>query len=387
MRITRDDFKRSFFYIGPGFDVEPLFRFTHVTDMFIYVNLLLGKEEIKTWYDGEFAKWGFDVLAYEEVGGIPNESFFDTYPGYMRDLSTPEYLQGELMREYIDVFKRAMREPKYALRYRLRHERLGREVTLFYLTGEGMATYHVMSHNGKFAPRVFCTIQTGMLENPGNPFDNFFVKEGRQHPKLWVRGFSPGLRGVWNRAQVTESVGLFNIPALDFNGSWSAGEWGENDDGTYSIRYCRGFTSKQSKQWLEKRTLRSEFINERHKIRYQDILTMKDSDFSENDVLLVSRHFASKMSLQDKTTIHWEDVTSVKPDDRLGFADDQIRDLGSFLQANSYTNERTIHIIPYCREDQSELYMQSIIKLPYSTVTYVNRLYDMIDLKDTDLKE
>ena len=40
------DWKNVFYYPGAGIDVQPLLRFTHLTDTFFYVNLYLKKEDI-----------------------------------------------------------------------------------------------------------------------------------------------------------------------------------------------------------------------------------------------------------------------------------------------------------------------------------------------------
>ena len=55
MHIDHQTFERSFFYIGPGFDIQPLLRFTHLCDTFLYPNLYLYRRPVEGWYDEALA--------------------------------------------------------------------------------------------------------------------------------------------------------------------------------------------------------------------------------------------------------------------------------------------------------------------------------------------
>ena len=46
MIIAKEIFNNSLYYIAPGFDFEPLCRFSNICTNFIYANLYYSKQEV-----------------------------------------------------------------------------------------------------------------------------------------------------------------------------------------------------------------------------------------------------------------------------------------------------------------------------------------------------
>lgn len=67
-KINSTLFQNSVFNIGAGKDLNPMIRFAHYSDTFIYTNLYMGFEDICSWYKNQFlAHPDFELLASEVV--------------------------------------------------------------------------------------------------------------------------------------------------------------------------------------------------------------------------------------------------------------------------------------------------------------------------------
>ena len=83
--ITKEIFNNSFYYIGPGFDFEPLSRFSHLCNTFIYANLWYTKSEVLKNIKLELEN--NDYLQIESViehKNFDELSFFEFDPNYKK---------------------------------------------------------------------------------------------------------------------------------------------------------------------------------------------------------------------------------------------------------------------------------------------------------------
>ena len=89
MKITTEIFEKSFFSIGGGLDIEPLLRFSHISDFFINVNLFLSKEYVIKWYDRAFQYCkDIEVLEKKVINELKkNDIHFICLAGFMKILS------------------------------------------------------------------------------------------------------------------------------------------------------------------------------------------------------------------------------------------------------------------------------------------------------------
>ena len=200
MSLTTEQFRRSFFYAGSGTDLQPLLRFSALTDTFIYVCA-----------DEDLTPECVTASIAEKVANLnsvhPNSLVLagPPVPIHLRDLEheAPRRWQTRLRRPFAenvrDKFARFADPENWGLEFSfVRH--LGwtqRPLRLLFLTGEALATYLALSRNGRCPPAIFCTIQTGELDYGDGVMAGFFARH-EQIPDLWVRGVWPPRHPDWS---------------------------------------------------------------------------------------------------------------------------------------------------------------------------------------------
>jgi hypothetical protein len=190
MRIDHHTFARSFFYVGPGFDVQPLLRFTHLCDTSLYPNLYLDLGPVERWYDEAFTNTAdIEVLGKRVTRGFDVEVALEQGPGSRTSVMDAFGMSHHEFMDFFRAFKAARDLERYSITWRLRRRSTGRPLTLHFFTCEGLEAYVALSHLGRYAPRVLCTIETRVLESPRGMMDRFFTHADRPKPVVWVRGF------------------------------------------------------------------------------------------------------------------------------------------------------------------------------------------------------
>ncbi|MFZ4415008.1 MAG: hypothetical protein ACOYOV_18120, partial [Bacteroidales bacterium] len=221
MKITTEEFSKSFFNIGAGYDIQPLMRFTHVTDTFIYLNLYLSEYSMSDWYDSIFRESDFEVLQKEVVTNFDELIHFEISPNYRNHLIFQDFMDQYAYQEYMSAFAEARNLTQYAILYTLRRKSLNRIIKLYLITAEGLASYLVLSQNGLYAPKILCTIQTNILEHSRGIIDRLFSNPTRKKPDIWIRGFEPSRHyDNWHSLVNKNQYGLFEAKILDFNHQW-----------------------------------------------------------------------------------------------------------------------------------------------------------------------
>lgn len=191
MEITKQQFQDSLFYPAAGTDLQPLIRFSHLTDLFIYPTV----SELYPTFE-----------SYVEVIDRKLERLNDYAPGALRRVGDVRPIsRGDIEAvspSGIEVFSERDREDYEKAFARLRdsgdcwgvsmhfERKIGdlvRKLTLYVLHGEGLATYAAMSHNGQCPCKIMVTINSGVMEEP----EGFLEKLMLRHPYVpvfWVRG-------------------------------------------------------------------------------------------------------------------------------------------------------------------------------------------------------
>jgi len=238
-QLTPSYFEKSLYYIGSGYDIEPLLRFTHLTNTFIYVNLHLSFEKISDWYDEQLEVHpDIELLEKEVDNSFDETTHFDLHPDYISHLTQPSFINKREAESYYRAFNHAKADPQWAIHYRLKRKSLDREISLLLLTTEGLASYIALSHNGTYAPKILTTIQTNVLEESEGLMNCYFDNDAVKKPDLWVRGFMPELpvrTGFFGEEvhrtdnHVLNSAGVFPKVGLSFNHRWVCGQFQEED--------------------------------------------------------------------------------------------------------------------------------------------------------------
>ena len=199
-RLTKIQLESSVYYCGAGIDFQPILRFGDVVENFIYVSAGLTKNEFLNGID-EFIKNTFEELnkndsSLEKIS-ISNISINEIEhpistrlilgkPDYFSQNDFDNYLHS--MRQFIDKKDEFHLEICFILKI----GNIERSIRLFHLSGEALATYDIIYRRQNIAPKVFISIQTGLIEIPSR-FSNRLFELSLVKPKIW-------LRGVWTNA-------------------------------------------------------------------------------------------------------------------------------------------------------------------------------------------
>ena len=106
----------------------------------------------------------------------------------------PDYFEEHQHRQYFENFSQFYnKRDDFNLKFDIELNIGGiiRQIRLIHLTGEALATYDVIFRKQQIAPKIFISIQTGLIEIPDQFSDKMFTLSYSK-PKIW-------LRGVWNR--------------------------------------------------------------------------------------------------------------------------------------------------------------------------------------------
>jgi hypothetical protein len=379
MKITKELFERSFFMMGGGFDIEPMLRFSHVTDWFINVNLFIEQRDVISWYDRAFKFSDFEVLRKEVIDDFREDTHFELHPDYIRHLMHPDFMKPRHLESYLHTFSQAVSLKQYAILYTLRRKSVNRIIHFYFCTAEAIASYITLSQNGAYAPYALSTIVTGVLENPRGLLNELFSRDTVKKPRLWVRGFEPGYVPFRMPDYTLDEAGVFHKKALDFNAKWMCG-WSYDMQQT-TVRHCRGFVTDAGFEELRQMQLKDEYKSERHRLVFER-LGENGEGFGEHDILVISRKTRLHEGCSAANILYWEDFTYNHRWWRLYDAGMQIDSLKERLAQRALPEGVTLHMVPFCLEDQGQLYFEAVQGLDYKTITYAPNLFDFIDLKE-----
>jgi len=367
-KITSSLFQKSVFNIGAGKDLNPLIRFAHYSDVFIYTNLYLDFDEIFSWYKNNFMSHpDFELVSTEVIEDDAYQHVFE--PGANQGLFVrPVYpFDAEFfMRNYTHVFQHATRELNWLAYFEVRFKPLNKILKLYYCNGEGLATYLRLSDSGKYACRVMVTVQTGVLEYPKQEMDKFFARYTA--PKIWVRGYEP----AWERfGRALFASGFFGKEGMGFNHHWTVGKYNPN---TLDTRFCKGFITNDTYQALALRPKVEEWNANHTLVRgsLQNSPMLKDGDW----LVLSTNLFRFPETLPAKVeVIYWENLVGSKrwygtEKACSSGAREQLAALGKKLAGIQLDPDQRVHVLPFCLESEMEVYRSEMESLPFKTVTY-----------------
>jgi hypothetical protein len=319
MRISTQDFQNSFFYVGAGKDFEPLLRFSHFTENFLFTNLFLSLHEVRT-YAEQFFEENSEFIEVIENGtykGFDEKKIFELHPFYKSHLRNYEFIQ-EHFDAYTNAFRPAIDLDRWVLRYKLRRKGVNRPITLYYFTAEGLASYVALSHNGKYVPRVFCTIETKFLERNNGIAHRFFEQLGSK-PMVWVKGSEEALyfKNIkYGRPQfrsVLQPIEPYSEVGMDFIFHWNCeGSFIPNcqDYSSKTTRHCKAFISAETKDHLIGMSLPT--TGTKGKIERGSLLNVVQKHHKNNDLTVVvltwPLHKLTQELPENIVCLYWEDI-------------------------------------------------------------------------------
>jgi hypothetical protein len=374
----------SLYYIAPGFDWEPMIRFSNICTHFFYANLFYTKEDVLMHLNNDLRNSKFlKVLSIKEHEDFDELSHFDLHPQFRQHFQNAmDIFEAEERRDYAKAFIPALHEKQWILEVELERIGLGRKITLYYFTGEGMASYIALSHNGAFPPKVLCTIQTGVLEK-ANRLMQRFLKKTEKLPLLWVRGSEENM--FYSK---TDSLGddkLYSEKGMGFNFSWEVKTsylYTHGPNQIQSKRFCKGYITKDSLDAIEASPFK-EYGNG-NKIVQGNLQDILPQTITKKTLVMVPS--ALRHLLPEKSDLfhisHWDHL--LKEESKLSF-----RDCREFIRmsANMLDFEE-VYFTLFGLEDEGAL-LDGLLKYNYPAkmIAVVKDPMDLFELRELNNKE
>jgi hypothetical protein len=221
IKLTKSQLESSVYYCGAGIDFQPILRLGDVVENFVYVTAGLTKDEFLNGVDNFIkntceelnkndASLKFistsDISINEIEHPISSRLIFGK-PDYFSQYDYDNYLQS------IKQFIEKKDEFHLEICFLLKIGNIEKSIRLFHLSGEALATYDIIYRRQKIAPKVFISIQTGLIEIPSH-FSNRLFELSTAKPKIWLRGVWTNSDDRYNHmysdSEVFNKNGLFN---------------------------------------------------------------------------------------------------------------------------------------------------------------------------------
>jgi hypothetical protein len=196
--LGRHDFMKSAFLAANGCDIQPFLRYTPLLEpvdydgqkAFVFVSATIGTpetlEEAEELFRERIARLdGFFPGALRMVGQprpIPIE-FFD----YARLPAPPELQAFVSSGEHRAMVAKHGAKP-WGAEFTFQRGSGGPLIKLLHIAGEAAASLWMLSHGGKYPPKLLSTVQAGdELQGPGQVLEKL-LEISPQRPEYWVKG-------------------------------------------------------------------------------------------------------------------------------------------------------------------------------------------------------
>ena len=383
-KITKEEFASCFYYIAPGLDFEPLMRFSHICDTFIYANLYYTFEEVLEGITAYFSGNPYLKLGQINRYDICDQIDFELHKNHQNHLIDAfQTLDSDAKKAYNDVFVPALAEPEWMLDAEITRIQTGKKIRLKYFTGEGLASYIALSHNGAYPPKVLATIQTGVLEQPNGLMSKIF-QHTKSSPDIWVKGFEPEhYYDNWDKNNsLAYKDKIFDVVGSDFAFSWEVPiTYNSNGFNTpqKSIRHCKAFIKKTEEQRINSLSYNNYGKNKLIQSCIAEYLIKLNKD--ERLAVITSSLNSKALNFQHQniSIFIWEDEIGLEQHKKSTMEDSFIV-LDKLSKSNQY--DRLV-FTPFGLEDEGAL-LDKFLKTAHQTKmdAIVYRPLDFINLKN-----
>jgi len=207
--LSQEELSRSLFYPACGFDLQPLVRFSHLTDTFVYADWFFSRERVISDIRRELGRITPLLRPGSlELVGLESDVRLGARERRMLTSMSPDL---PLTSQEASCHRMRMREvasgrDPWAMLLKFRRTVAGRErfFKLLYIGGEALTAYSLLYRFGAIAPRFLVTIQSGLAfgggyahvedPHPGGIMDRFLSRWPAK-PLVWLRGRWAGNRG------------------------------------------------------------------------------------------------------------------------------------------------------------------------------------------------
>ena len=227
-KLTRDRLRNASYYCAAGIDLQPLLRFGDITSDFIYVSVDISKEKyinsIKSYVNNLNTTKNKTILKINSILDFKLSDIAHPKQGQLIN-RIPEWMGDNDFKNYLAIFNELRIKSEHYnlhLNFTLTIGSIEKSLNLFYITGESLATYEAIFVSQDIAPKIFISIQSGLIEIPSR-FTNRMFETHSQRPKAWIRG-------VWTdsdsnhkyiRPDVFNLYGLYNKNIGEFR-NWDS---------------------------------------------------------------------------------------------------------------------------------------------------------------------
>jgi len=368
----------------------------------------MSKEEIMDYAERFFNEHQnfLEVLSCDVFDDFKEETFFDLHPSYKQHLADVRFMEHH-HQNYKHAFAKAISDPQWMLHYTLKRKGVNRTLHLYYFTSEGLAAYMALSHNGRYTPSIFCTIETKVLERGTGIVEKMF-QQLKSYPFCWIKGFEPEEYFSWydyfyhETTYPLKSNSDYSALASDFIFHWNAeGTYvkSEYDLKTTSRRFCKAFVRKDEAHAISSKTY-PEFNGHSKLVRGSllDIINEYHVSGEKSIVILTRNLYRMAHKIPDGVAcLYWEDI--MRYYDRDNFLS-KYSDLGDGIEKNKYSMSQSLQrldsyllehikdqpakvfLIPFGLEDEGILLADWLNKKKEGPafIAAVHRTMDCIDL-------
>lgn len=369
----------SLYYIAPGFDWEPMMRFSNICNQFFYANLFYSKEDVLMHLNNDLRDSKFlKVISIKEYNDFDELNYFDLHPQFRQHFQNAmDSFEDTERREYANAFMPALQEKQWLLEVELERLGLDRTIKLYYFTGEGLASYIALSHNGTYPPKVLCTIQTGVLEKANRLMQRFLLSTD-QLPLLWVRGSEEDV--FYSKSDSLGEDTLYSEKGMSFNFPWEVSTsylYTNGPNETRSKRFCKAYLTKDSLDRIQSTPFK--VYPNGNKILQGDLQNILPSTITKKTLVMIPGTLRYLMP-EKSDMFHvscWDNL--LKEERKLSF-----RTCREFIRMSAYTLDfEEIYFIPFGLEDEGVV-LDYLLKdkYPAKLIAVVKDPMDLYDLRD-----
>lgn len=310
MILTKEQFRESFYYPAAGCDLNPLLRFSDLTDTFVYTNLGLSEKEVIRYINQELYRYKGQLEIKDE-----GKSFSMDEIEYHEDTSEIcfAFINKIDEKDFHNVFEEKIKEPFWGREFIFNRITGGRRKTLrlIYLKDEGMTAYIGLSQRGNYVPRYLCTIQSGHLETPEGPMERI-MECYDNYPDIWIRGFQYKKSYFGNlsfrflyASEAFRNTGSYNQKVQTF-GKWYANPTWQSKD-VYNFKrhvaaFCREENIPKTKEEVIIKTEGRTMAIKRKRV--------EKKDFKSYDAVFTSKNLLKKTAASGENFVMWDELYS-----------------------------------------------------------------------------
>lgn len=403
--IDQETFRESYYSIGSGFNLQPLLRFSHLTNDFIYTNLFISKDSMFKWYFDAIQKNDeLELLEFEIIDDL--KLGLHVQVPTSRYCKAPRFMTESEKRDYQNTFIRNKKDQYFGLHFRVLRKSNGKILNLFILESEGFATLLALSNGGEKMPKILENIQVGpIVDNGENGLIARLLDSKRTfYPLLWIRGHMDGYPDFSFNSYSNNSLkcsGPRSVVGLNLNGKWKVGNFNNPNSKNLEDRYVNGFISKELNNQLKEKFSKPFEIAENIEIVPGDIQYPIQNQ-SLRQILVISSCIAKKYEFTNFENILNYDIAPIEipeidyktasiEDFAMGGKYDpfikeesiekfqDIKDnITKFFIKNSIDETCEIHLIPFVKEDELSDLIEFLKGFKSCFKIYIKRNFDLI---------